>query len=144
MSIMGDGRRIKTIDSHPVTFALLYICTMAMDDIHQGDGPQSHQSQQQPNAFTSPQVVDSIIRFNPPRPPESVEPKNIHRLQCWETNPQDVEEDLINYRKTVEQTFEELHKTEDEIKRIDVVGAHLRSHFMRRELVLSQPEVSKQ
>ena len=120
MPIMGGGRRVKTIDSHPVAFALphdenSYICTMGMDDIPQGDGPQSQQSQQQPNVFTSPQVVDSIIRFNPPRPPESVEPKKIHRLHRWETNPQDVEEDLINYLKNVEQTCEELHKTEDEI-----------------------------
>ena len=59
MIYVHHGRRVETIDSHPVTFALPYICTMAMDDIHHGDRPQSQQ--QQPNAFTSPQVVDHIV-----------------------------------------------------------------------------------
>ncbi len=83
-----------------------------------------------PSLFSSPQVVESITAFNPPRPSESVGPKKMHRLNRWERNPQDVEVDLSNYRKTVERTRQELHKAEDERKRIEVVGQHLRSHYM--------------
>lgn len=82
-----------------------------------------------PSLFSSPQVVESITAFNPPRPPESVGPKKMHRLNRWERNPQDVEVDLSNYRKTVDRTRQELHKAEDERERIEVVGQHLRAHF---------------
>ena len=82
-----------------------------------------------PLLFSSPQVVESITAFNPPRPPESVGPKKMHRLNRWERNPQDVEVDLSNYRKTVDRTRQELHKAEDERERIEVVGQHLRAHF---------------
>ena len=87
-------------------------------------------SNAQPSLFSSPQVVESITAFNPPRPPESVGPKKMHRLNRWERNPQDVEVDLSNYRKTVERTRQELHKAEDERERIEVVGQHLRVHYM--------------
>lgn len=83
-----------------------------------------------PSLFSSPQVVESITAFNPPRPPESVGPKKMHRLNRWERNPQDVEVDLSNYRKTVERTRQELHKAEGERERIEVVGQHLRAHYM--------------
>lgn len=101
-----------------------YICT----DI---DGQYSNQnSDQEPALFSSPQVVESISAFNPPRPPESVGPKKMHRLHRWERTPQDVEIDLNNYRKTVNRTRQELHKAEMERERVEVVGSHLRSHFL--------------
>jgi hypothetical protein len=87
-------------------------------------------SSAQPSLFSSPQVVESITAFNPPRPPESVGPKKMHRLNRWERNPQDVEVDLSNYRKTVERTRQELHKAEDERTKIGDVGQHLRMHFL--------------
>ena len=101
-----------------------YICT----DI---DGQYSNKnSDQEPALFSSPQVVESISAFNPPRPPESVGPKKMHRLHRWERTPQDVEIDLTNYRKTVNRTRQELHKAEIERERVEVVGSHLRSHFL--------------
>ncbi len=116
-----------------------YICT----DIDSQYANQN--SEEEPALFSSPQVVESISAFNPPRPPESVGPKKMHRLHRWERNPQDVAIDLENYRKTVNRTRQELHKAEMERERIEVVGAHLRSHFMclmncmRREMdILNQ------
>jgi len=97
-----------------------YICT----DV-EGKSPNNN-----PSLFSSPQVVESISAFNPPRPPESVGPKKIHRLSRWERRPQDVEVDLSNYRKTVNRTRQELHKAEDENYKVEVVGQHLRAHFM--------------
>lgn len=100
-----------------------YICT----DI---DTKYSTQAADEPALFSSPQVVESITAFNPPRPPESVGPKKMHRLHRWERNPEDVEIDLENYRKTVNRTRQELHKTELERESVEIIGAHLRSHFM--------------
>jgi len=113
--------------SLPSTFSMPYnespyICT----DVEGKAGDASAQ----PSLFSSPQVVESITAFNPPIPPESFGPKKMHRLNRWERNPQDVEVDLSNYRKTVERTRQELHKAEDERKRIGDVGQHLRAHFL--------------
>ncbi len=113
-----------------------YICT----DVDSKSSKQN--SAEEPSLFSSPQVVESITAFNPPRPPESVGPKKMHRLHRWERNPQDVEVDLSNYRKTVNRTRQELHKAEMERERIEVIGSHLRSHFltqlkcMRNEMYL--------
>lgn len=84
----------------------------------------------QSSIFSSPHIVESITAFNPPRPPESVGPKKIHRLNRWERNPQDIDVDLSNYKKTVERTRQELQKAEEERKRIDVVGQHLRTFYL--------------
>ena len=99
-----------------------YICT----DVEGKAAP----SNELPSLFSSPKFVESITAFNPPRPPESVGPKTMHRLSRWERNPQDVEFDLNKYRKTVTRTRNELHKAEDERERIEAVGQHLRTHFM--------------
>jgi hypothetical protein len=113
-----------------------YICTDA------NAKTTNKNSKEEPALFSSPQVVESITAFNPPRPPESVGPKKMHRLHRWERNPHDVEVDLSNYRKTVNRTRQELHKAEMERERIEVVGAHLRNHFltqlkcMRQEMSL--------
>ena len=80
--------------------------------------------------FSAPGVVDSISAFNPPRPPESVGPKKMHRLQRWENDPQAVDLDITKYRKTVERTRLELQKMEDERERIETCGDHFRVHFM--------------
>lgn len=84
----------------------------------------------QPPLFSSPQVVESINSFNPPRPPESVGPKKIHRLNRWERSPRDVEVDLRNYRKTVDRTRQELHRAENERHKIGMVGQLIRSQFV--------------
>lgn len=80
--------------------------------------------------FSAPQVVESITAFSPPRPPESVGPKKMHRLNRWERHPQDVEVDLNSYRKTVERTRQELHNAQGERESIEEVGQHLRAHLM--------------
>ena len=115
-----------------------YICT----DV---ENKYSNQHSEEPALFSSPQVVESITVYNPMRPPESVGPKKMHRLQRWEQNPEQVEVDLSNYRKTVNRTRQELHKAEMEREHIELIGAHLRSHFisqmqcMREEMkILSQ------
>ena len=60
--VKGEGSRRSIVIlprlHYYMMYICIYICTMAMDDIHHGDRPQS---QQQPNAFTSPQVVDHIV-----------------------------------------------------------------------------------
>lgn len=92
--------------------------------------------------FSAPSVVDSISAFNPPRPPESIGPKKMHRLQRWENDPQAVDADITKYRKTVERTRLELQKMEDERERIETCGDHFRIHFinhlqcMRHEMEL--------
>ena len=78
----------------------------------------------------SPQVVESLTTFNPPRPPESVGLKKKHRLLRWEKNPDDIEKDLKNYRKTVRRTKEELQKTIRERERMETVGCFIRTLFM--------------
>lgn len=82
--------------------------------------------------FSAPSVVDSISAFNPPRPPESVGPKKMHRLQRWENDPQAVDVDITKYRKTVERTRLELQKMEDERERIETYGDHFRVHFINQ------------
>jgi hypothetical protein len=110
-----------------------YLCT---------DFNNTNQVSSEPVLFSSPQVVESISAFNPPRPPESVGPKKLHRLNRWERAPQDVEVDLSNYRKTVNRTRQELHKAEKERGHLEVVSSHLRSHLltqlkcMRQEMKL--------
>jgi hypothetical protein len=100
-----------------------YICT---------DVEATMASDKQSSLFSSPHIVESITAFNPPRPPESVGPKKIHRLNRWERNPQDIDVDLSNYKKTVERTRQELQKAEEERKRIDVVGQHLRTFYLNQ------------
>jgi len=102
-----------------------YICTDVAFKSSNMQNAEGH-----PPLFSSPQVVESINAFNPPRPPESVGPKKMHRLHRWESKPEDVEVDLNCYRKTVNRTRQELHKAEIERERIEVVGAHLRSHLL--------------
>jgi hypothetical protein len=87
----------------------------------------------------SPFVSEAITAYNPPRPPESSSAKIKHRLLRWERRPQDVEADLIKYKKVVRRTREELHKAEKERERIETFGAILRVHF-RDQLELLNEE----
>ncbi len=121
VSSVLENPQLPNIFSLPFTESP-YICT----DV-EGKLPTSNS---QPSLFSSPQVVESITAFNPPRPPESVGPKKMHRLNRWERNPQDVEVDLSNYRKTVERTRQELQKAEYEREKIELVGQHIRAHYM--------------
>eukprot|EP00986_Skeletonema_menzelii_P020303 scaffold30769_cov160-Skeletonema_menzelii.AAC.5 len=79
----------------------------------------------------SPQLVDSLTAFNPPRPQESTAAKTKHRLKRWEANPAEVETDLSNYRKTVQRTRKELQAAENERGRIELVSAVMREHFQK-------------
>lgn len=78
----------------------------------------------------SPQLVESLTAFNPPRPQESTAVKTKHRLKRWESNPQDVEVDLQNYKKTVQRTRMELHKAENERTQIETVTSMIRTQYM--------------
>lgn len=50
----------------------------------------------------SPRQVDSIVAFNPPRPPESIGAKKEHRLRNWERRPETIENDLRRNRTTID------------------------------------------
>ena len=78
----------------------------------------------------SPHMVESITTFNPPRPPESVGPKKKHRMLRWENRPQDVDIDLINYKKTVQKAREEQRNARNERERIEGAASLLRTHFL--------------
>jgi hypothetical protein len=82
------------------------------------------------STLRSPQLVESLTAFNPPRPQESTATKTKHRLKRWESNPQDVEVDLLNYKKTVQRTRMELHKAEDEHAQIESVTSMMRTQYM--------------
>ena len=82
------------------------------------------------STLRSPQLVESMTAFNPPRPQESTATKTKHRLKRWESNPEDVEVDLLNYKKTVQRTRMELHKAEDEHAQIEAVASMIRTHYM--------------
>ena len=80
-------------------------------------------------SLRSPQLVESLTAFNPPRPQESIGTKTKNRLKRWESHPKEVEVDLMNYRKTVQRTRMELHKAEDEHNCIEAVTSMVRTHF---------------
>ncbi len=88
----------------------------------------------------SPQLVDSLTAFNPPRPQESTAAKTKHRLKRWEANPSEVETDLSNYRKTVQRTRKELQAAENERGRIELVSAVMREHF-QKHLIAYKEEI---
>lgn len=85
-----------------------------------------------------PHVVEAVVAYNPPRPPESVGPKKKHRMLRWERKPQDIEVDLSNYRKTVQRTREELHNAEEERQRIESIGFTLANNYLAQLRALNQ------
>ncbi len=78
----------------------------------------------------SPSRVESVMSFNPPRPPESVGGKKKHRMTRWERRPEDIEVDMKNYRRTVQRTRQELQKSESQYERLEMIDSHLRHHFL--------------
>lgn len=86
----------------------------------------------------SPSVVESVMSFNPPRPPESVGGKKKHRMIRWERRPEDIEVDMKNYRRTVQRTRQELQKSESQYERLEMIDIHLRHHFMNHSKLLGQ------
>mmetsp|Transcript_9289 Transcript_9289/g.22810 ORF Transcript_9289/g.22810 Transcript_9289/m.22810 type:complete len:946 (-) Transcript_9289:235-3072(-) len=84
----------------------------------------------------SPSKVESVMSFNPPRPPESVGGKKKHRMIRWERRPEDIEVDMKNYRRTVQRTRQELQKSEAEDERLEMIDAHLRRHFLHHSQLL--------
>jgi len=120
------------LDDKPILSATPNTITSGVDNT--ADQPQSTKEGQgqQFRVFSSPRVIESITAFNPPRPPESVGPKKMHRLCRWERNPHAVESDMDKYRKTVERTRQELRKAEVERERIELLGCHLRNHFLKQ------------
>ena len=89
-------------------------------------------------ALPSPSIVESVMSFNPPRPPESVGGKKKHRMIRWERRPEDIEVDMKNYRRTVQRTRQELQKSEAQYERLEMVDAHLRHHFLNHSKLLDQ------
>jgi len=89
-------------------------------------------------AAQSPSIVESVMSFNPPRPPESVGGKKKHRMIRWERRPEDIEVDMKNYRRTVQRTRQELQKSEIEYERLEMIDAHLRHHFLNHSELLDQ------
>lgn len=86
----------------------------------------------------SPSIVESVMSFNPPRPPESVGGKKKHRMIRWERRPEDIEVDMKNYRRTVQRTRQELQKSEAEYERLEMIDARLRCHFLNHSKLLDQ------
>lgn len=77
----------------------------------------------------SPRQVDSIVAYNPPRPPESIGAKKEHRLRNWERRPEVIESGLRKYRTTVQKISDELRITEVELETATAVDNILRRHF---------------
>ena len=88
----------------------------------------------------SPQLVDSLTAFNPPRPKESSAAKTRHRMKRWEANPSEIEFDLSNWRKTVQKTRNELQAVENERGRVELVSSVLRDQF-QKHLIAYKEEV---
>lgn len=85
-----------------------------------------------PESMQNPQIIESMIAFNPPRPKESVASKKKRRLLEWEQNPSQVETDISNCKKSVERTQNELYDTEKEIEDIEFVAHTYRNHFLNQ------------
>jgi len=77
----------------------------------------------------SPRTVEAITAFNPPRPTESSASMKKKRMIRWEHNPEDITQDLTNYKNMVRQTRSQLQQTESERQRVEEVGEHLRMHY---------------
>jgi hypothetical protein len=92
----------------------------------------------------SPSKVESVMSFNPPRPPESVGGKKKHRMIRWERRPEDIEVDMKNYRRTVQRTRQELQKSESQYERLEMIDIHLRHHFLNHSELLDKETSSLQ
>lgn len=67
-------------------------------------------------------IVESVSSFNPPRPPESSGANKKRRMTRWEKNPSEIDQDLANYRRTVQKTREELMLANTERSKVEHIG----------------------
>ena len=103
-----------------------------------GDTDTSIEVKEVEPTIQSPSVVESVMSFNPPRPPESVGGKKKHRMIRWERRPEDIEVDMKNYKRTVQRTRQELQKSEGQYERLEMMDAHLRRHFLNHTDLLDR------
>lgn len=123
-NIMDDSRMDHIASSFSIPYPVSNYVLTELDELLASTSEYRHL------LLRSPQAVESLTTFNPPRPPESVGPKKNHRLIRWEKNPNDIEKDLMNYKKTVRRTKEELQKTIRERECLETVGCLFRTLFM--------------
>ncbi|GMH88711.1 hypothetical protein TrVE_jg992 [Triparma verrucosa] len=76
-------------------------------------------------------IVESVSSFNPPRPPESSGANKKRRMTRWEKNPNEIDLDLANYRRTVQKTREELQLAETERIKVEHIASTIRGHFLQ-------------
>ncbi|GMH81983.1 hypothetical protein TL16_g09107 [Triparma laevis f. inornata] len=75
-------------------------------------------------------IVESVSSFNPPRPPESSGANKKRRMTRWEKNPSEIDQDLANYRRTVQKTREELTLANTERSKVEHIASTIRTHFL--------------
>ena len=137
MDVDGDDVNIAFHDETATTFQLPCNTLTTPSDafvapkgVVVGDTENSIEVKEYEPAAQSPSKVESCTSFNPPRPPESVGGKKKHRMIRWERRPEDIEVDMKNYRRTVQRTRQELHKSESQYERLEMIDSHLRRNFL--------------
>eukprot|EP00531_Pseudo-nitzschia_arenysensis_P001014 CAMPEP_0116146644 /NCGR_PEP_ID=MMETSP0329-20121206/17281_1 /TAXON_ID=697910 /ORGANISM="Pseudo-nitzschia arenysensis, Strain B593" /LENGTH=905 /DNA_ID=CAMNT_0003642419 /DNA_START=149 /DNA_END=2866 /DNA_ORIENTATION=+ len=137
MDVDGAEAKLTVVDENATTIklptsTLTTPCDafVAPKGVLVGDTANSIDVKEFEPAVQSPSKVESVMSFNPPRPPESVGGKKTHRMLRWERRPEDIEVDMKNYRRTVQRTRQELQKSESQYERLEMIDSHLRHHFL--------------
>ena len=104
--------------------------------------PNNPTAQQEKGQPRYPHIIESTVAFDPPRLPHSDAKNKKNRFARWQSHPKDMEKDLENYRKTVSDTRNLLHGSEKETERYEILGGHLRSHFLDHLRVLRDEGVA--
>jgi hypothetical protein len=139
MDVDGDETTLTINDESTTTITLPFSTAfVAPKGVVVGDADTSLEVKDFEPTVPSPSIVESVMSFNPPRPPESVGGKKKHRMIRWERRPEDIEVDMKNYRRTVQRTRQELQKSEAQYERLEMVDAHLRHHFLNHSKLLDQ------
>ncbi len=151
MDVDGAEAPITVVDENATTIKLpLSILTTPCDafvapkGVLVGDTANSIEVKEFEPTVQSPSRVESVMSFNPPRPPESVGGKKKHRMTRWERRPEDIEVDMKNYRRTVQRTRQELQKSETQYERLEMIDSHLRHHFLNHSELLDKEHSSLQ
>jgi hypothetical protein len=136
LTINDEGTKIIDLPSRTLTIPS--DAFVAPKGVVVGDTDNSIEVKDFEATAQSPSKVDSVMSFNPPRPPESVGGKKKHRMIRWERRPEDIEVDMKNYRRTVQRTRQELKKSEFQYDRLEMIDAHLRHHFLNHSDLLDK------
>ena len=136
--------KVTTIKLPSSTLTVPCDAFVAPKGVMVGDTDNSIEVKEVEPTVQSPSKVESVMSFNPPRPPESVGGKKKHRMIRWERRPEDIEVDMKNYRRTVQRTRQELQKSESQYERLEMIDIHLRHHFLNHSELLDKETASLQ